>query len=599
MSGFDAASFLATLPGLPGVYRMLDEAGQVLYVGKAADLKKRVSSYFQKQDHSPRIRMMVSRIAGIEITVTASEAEALLLENNLIKALSPRYNILFRDDKSYPYLLLSGHAFPRMAYFRGTPARGDHAFGPFPGATAVRESIDILQKVFRLRTCEDSVFEHRSRPCLLYQIKRCSGPCVAAISAEDYRRDVAEARDFLNGRTDQVLQTVTQRMQQAADAMHYEQAAIFRDQIRSLSAVREQQAVDTQVDVDVDVIAVVRGEGMVCVNLAMVRGGRHLGDRSFFPRNAVDATLAETLLAFIGQHYAGAPAPAAIVVSEPVGMDETASLPVQQTGRKVQIVHRVGGQRRRWLEMALRNAKLAIVREAGRQATQSQRLQALQQTLDMPDLQRIECFDISHTMGEATVASCVVYDEAAMQPGQYRRFNIREARAGDDYAAMQEALTRRYGRIRDGEGKAADLILIDGGLGQLRAAAAVLADLGISGVAMIGVAKGVERKAGMEQLVTLDGHSARLSPDDPALHLIQQIRDEAHRFAITGHRARRGKARTESSLQDIPGIGPKRRQKLLERFGGLRELKNASVEDIARVEGISRELAEQVYRSLR
>ena len=599
MSGFDVGSFLVSLPNLPGVYRMLDDAGKVLYVGKAADLKKRVSSYFQKQDHSPRIRMMVSRIAGIEITVTASEAEALLLENNLIKALSPRYNILFRDDKSYPYLLLSGHTFPRMAYFRGTPGRADQAFGPFPGATAVRDSIDILQKVFRLRTCEDSVFEHRSRPCLLYQIKRCSGPCVAAVSAEDYRRDVAEARDFLQGRTDQVLQTVTQRMQRAAEAMQYEQAAIYRDQIRSLSAVREQQTVDTLADVDVDVIAVVGGEGMVCVNLAMVRGGRHLGDRSFFPRNAQDAALTETLQAFVGQHYVGALPPAAIVVSEPLDQDGLTDWLAQRANRKVQVVHRVVGQRRRWLDMAIRNARLAIVREVGRQATQSQRLQALQQALDMPDLQRIECFDISHTMGEATVASCVVYDDAAMQPGQYRRFNIRNAKAGDDYAAMQEALTRRYERIRNGDGQVADLILIDGGLGQLRAAAGVLADQGLSDIALIGVAKGVQRKVGLEQLVSLDGTARRLQPDDPALHLIQQIRDEAHRFAITGHRARRGKARTESGLQDIPGIGPKRRQKLLERFGGLRELKNASVDDIAKVDGISRELAEQVYFSLR
>ncbi len=599
MSRFDATAFLATLPHLPGVYRMLDEQGNVLYVGKAADLRKRVASYFQKNDHSPRIRMMISRIAGIEITVTASEAEALLLENNLIKALAPRYNILFRDDKSYPYLLLTGHAFPRMAYFRGTPKRADSAFGPFPGATAVRDSMDILQKVFRLRTCEDSVFEHRSRPCLLFQIKRCRAPCTGEISREDYARDVQAARDFLHGKTDQVLQTVTDRMQQAADAMRYELAAVYRDQIRSLSAVREQQTVDTLSEADVDVLAAVSAQGMVCVNLTMIRGGRHLGDRSQFPRHGLDAGPAEALQAFIAQHYAAVAPPTALIVSEPLEDAVLIDWLAQRAGRKVALLHRVSGQRRRWLDMAIHNARLAIVRQVGLQATQTQRLLALQQTLELPDLQRIECFDISHTMGEATIASCVVYDQTAMQPGQYRRFNIRSAKAGDDYAAMHEALRRRYERIRDDALQAADLILIDGGLGQLRAAAAVLAELGINDVLLIGVAKGVERKAGMEQLVTLDGQARRLSADDPALHLIQQIRDEAHRFAITGHRAKRAKARTESVLQDIPGVGPKRRQKLLERFGGLRELKNASAEDIAKVDGISRELAEQVYRALR
>jgi len=595
---FDSASFLSSLPKLPGVYRMLDEAQQVLYVGKAGNLKQRVSSYFQKTDLSPRIRLMVSRIAAVEITVTRSEAEALLLENNLIKALSPRYNILFRDDKSYPYLLLTGHAFPRLMVFRGTPKRGDRCFGPFPNAGAVRDSLDILQKIFQLRTCEDTVFAHRSRPCLLHQIKRCSAPCVGEGGATAYAADVAHAEQFLLGKTDQLLNDITTRMQQAAMAQHYEQAAALRDQVRSLTAVRERQSVTDLGSVDVDVVAVASGQGMVCVNLGMIRGGQYLGDRSLFPRNAQDADLQETLSAFLTQHYLDAIAPAQIIVSEEGDWRAIAEVLSEQVGHPLTIHHQVSGQRRRWLDMALSNARLAILREANQKNTQTQRLAALRLALAMPDLQRIECFDISHTMGEATVASCVVYDHEAMQPSQYRLFNLRTNKAGDDYGAMREALTRRYTRIREGEGVRADLVLIDGGLGQLHAAAEVMIESGMGDIPLIGVAKGVERKAGMEQLVAMDGSSRRMSPDDPALHLIQQIRDEAHRFAITGHRARRAKARNVSVLENMPGIGPKRRQKLLERFGGLRELKNAGVEDIAKVAGISRALAEEIYRGL-
>ncbi len=598
MSSFDAAALIASLPNLPGVYRMRDDSGQVLYVGKAGDLKKRVSSYFQKSDLSPRIRLMVSRVEAVEITVTGSESEALLLENNLIKALSPRFNILFRDDKSYPYLLLTGHAFPRLAYFRGTPQRADHCFGPFPNATAVRESIDILQKIFQLRTCEDSVFAHRSRPCLLHQIKRCSAPCVAAIGTEVYAMDVAHAEQFLSGKTDQLLDDITARMQQAALEQHYELAAMLRDQIRSLTAVRERQSVTDLDTADADVVAVASEQGMLCVNVSMIRGGRNLGDRSLFPRNAQDADTQEALAAFLAQHYLATAAPAQIIVSEAGDWAAIADMLSEQSGRKVSIHNRVSGLRRRWLDMAHNNARLAILRQVTQQATQSQRLAALQQALDMPDLQRIECFDISHTMGEATVASCVVYDLEAMQPAQYRRYNLRSVKPGDDYGAMREVLTRRYARIRDGDGERADLVLIDGGLGQLHAAAEALAELGTSDIVLIGVAKGVERKPGMEQLVSLDGSSRQLAADDPALHLIQQIRDEAHRFAITGHRARRAKARNVSTLEQLPGIGPKRRQRLLERFGGLRGLKNAGVEDIAKVDGISRALAEKIYREL-
>ncbi|MDR3392090.1 MAG: excinuclease ABC subunit UvrC [Sulfuriferula sp.] len=596
---FDSAQLLATMPNLPGVYRMLGGDGEVLYVGKARDLKKRVSSYFQKNDLSPRIRLMVGKIEAVEITVTRSESEALVLENNLIKALSPRYNILFRDDKSYPYLVLSGHQYPRLAYFRGTPQRQDQCFGPFPNAYAVRESIHILQKVFRLRTCEDSVFNHRSRPCLLHQIRRCTAPCVGIIGAEDYAADVRNAALFLTGKANEVLQAITQKMQHAAELMHYEEAALYRDQIKSLTAVREQQFVGSQSQADADVIAVVAAQGLLCVNLLMIRGGRHLGDRSLFPQNAQDVSTQEALTAFLAQHYLNRAIPSQIIVSETIEHEVIAAALGEQAGYKVSITAHPSGERRRWLQMTVNNAQLAITRQVAQKSTQNARLAALQNALNMPNLQRVECFDISHTMGEATVASCVVYDQEAMQPGQYRRYNISGITPGDDYAAMRDALTRRYTKIQQTDGKQPDLILIDGGAGQLGIAQAVMDDLGIADIALIGVAKGVERKAGMEQLITTDGQATRLAPDDPALHLIQQIRDEAHRFAITGHRARRGKARTSSSLEDIPGVGPKRRQKLLETFGGLRELKNAGVDEIARVEGIGQALAEQIYQALR
>ncbi|ARU30691.1 excinuclease ABC subunit C [Sulfuriferula sp. AH1] len=596
---FDSAHLLATLPNLPGVYRMLGEDGEVLYVGKARDLKKRVSSYFQKNDLSPRIRLMVGRIGAVEITVTRSESEALVLENNLIKALAPRYNILFRDDKSYPYLVLSGHRYPRLAYFRGTPQRQDQCFGPFPNAYAVRESIQILQKVFRLRTCEDSVFNHRSRSCLLHQIQRCTAPCVGMISPEDYAADVRNAGLFLAGKANQVLQAITRKMQHAAERMHYEEAALYRDQIKSLTAVREKQFVASHSQADADVIAVVAAQGLLCVNLLMIRGGRHLGDRSIFPQNAQDVTTQEALTAFLTQHYLDRAIPPQIIVSEAIEHEAIAAMLSEQAGYKVIINANPGAERKTWLRMTVNNAELAIARQVAQKSTQNARLAALQNALNLPNLQRVECFDISHTMGEATVASCVVYDQEAMQPGQYRRYNISGITPGDDYAAMRDALTRRYTRIQQTEARRPGLILIDGGAGQLNIAQSVMDDLGITDITLIGVAKGVERKAGMEQLITTDGHATRLSPDDPALHLIQQIRDEAHRFAITGHRARRGKARTTSSLEDIAGVGPKRRQKLLETFGGLRELKNAGVEEIAQVEGISKVLAEHIYQALR
>jgi excinuclease ABC subunit C len=595
---FDLKVFLATLPNLPGVYRMIGVDETVLYVGKARDLKKRVSSYFNKSGLSPRIQLMVAKIVRVEITVTRTEAEALLLENNLIKSLNPRYNILFRDDKSYPYLMISGHPSPRIAYYRGTQDKKSRYFGPYPNAWAVRETVNLVQRVFRLRTCEDSVFANRSRPCLLYQIKRCSGPCVNAISAEDYAADVKRAVLFLEGKEDELLDELTARMQAAAEKLEFEQAAVYRNQIQNLAKIRQQQVIDRESDRDADIVAAVEDQGIWCVSLAMVRGGRHLGDRHFFPKNTDGVSKAEVLEAFITQHYQDKPIPSPIIVNQATDTHALVEWLSDQAGRKIQLIRNPQGERRVWLAMAEKGARIAIGQQLAQSASQETRLAALRDTLDMPLLSRIECFDISHTLGEATVASCVVYDQSKMQNSEYRRYNIAGITPGDDYAAMREALTRRYQKIQEGDGKRPDLVLIDGGMGQLNIAKEVLAELGISDIELIGVAKGPERKAGLEELVFTDARVRRLKPDDPALHLIQAIRDEAHRFAITGHRARRGKARTHSSLEDIPGVGPARRKTLLERFGGLQGVKGASAETLAEVPGISRELAQRIYDAL-
>ncbi|MCW3479563.1 excinuclease ABC subunit UvrC [Neisseriaceae bacterium JH1-16] len=597
-SKFDPKPVLANLPNLPGVYRMLDATGKVLYVGKAVDLKRRVSSYFQKSDHSPRIKLMVRQIAAIETTVTRSEAEALILENNLIKALAPKYNILFRDDKSYPYLMLSGHAFPQMVYFRGTPDRQHQLFGPFPNSYAVRESIQILQKVFRLRTCEDSVFANRSRPCLLYQIKRCTGPCVGLISQEDYRRDVQSAAAFLQGKQSELIGQLTERMDAAAAALEFEQAAELRDQIQALSKVQEKQFVSSNASqLDCDVVAAVVQDGLACVNLVMIRGGRHLGDKSFFPSNAEDSDASANLEAFLAQHYLGATLPPVILHN--VEVNETLrDYLTEQAERRVAFVGNPIGERRVWLEMAEKNAQLAISQRLASAATQEMRLTALAEVLELEGIERLECFDISHTLGEATVASCVVYDKGGMQPSEYRRYNIETAAAGDDYGAMREVLTRRYSKIAAGEGRSPDVVLIDGGKGQVGVALEVLTEVGLD-LPVVGVAKGEERKPGLETLILpYLQKTLQLRHDHPGLHLIQTVRDEAHRFAITGHRARRGKARTASTLEDIPGIGAKRRQRLLTRFGGLRGVVAASVDDLTQVDGISRMLAEKIYNAL-
>jgi excinuclease ABC subunit C len=591
--------FLASLPTLPGVYRMVDVAGAVLYVGKAKDLKKRVSSYFQKTDQSPRIRLMLKSVDHIDTTVTRTEAEALLLENNLIKGLKPRFNILFRDDKSYPYLLLTGHRFPRLAYFRGTPRKKDQAFGPYPNAYAVRESIQLLQKIFQLRTCEDSVYANRSRPCLLHQIKRCTAPCVQRITPEAYARDVSESAQLLRGEATELIDHITGQMNAAAAALDFETAALLRDRLRMLATLREKQFVDTTgSEADADVVAVAEVAGVIAVNLTMIRGGRHLGDRSFFPQHGEGATLAEALEAFIAQHYLDHPIPARILISEAIEVDALEALLSEHAQKKISLLHRVTGERKVWIGMAQANARLSAERRSADRANQSQRLAALRDTLDLPQLNRIECFDISHTMGEATVASCVVYEGNDLKKSDYRRYNISGITPGDDYAAMHAALIKRFHNSVEENSVLPDLLLIDGGKGQISMAVEAMTELGLGEVLLLGVAKGEARKPGLETLIFADGRELKLAKDHPGFHLIQQVRDEAHRFAITGHRAKRGKTRVQSTLEDIPGIGPKRRKQLLEHFGGLQGVRDAGIDALATVNGISRELAETLYYAL-
>jgi excinuclease ABC subunit C len=600
---FDAKAFLASLTELPGVYRMLDGEGKVLYVGKAKNLKKRVASYFRENLASPRIAHMVSQIATIETTSTRTEAEALLLENNLIKSLAPRYNILFRDDKSYPYIVLTHGKFPRLGFYRGNPDRKADYFGPYPSAWAVRDSIHLLQKMFRLRTCEESVFANRSRPCLLFQIKRCSGPCVDRISQADYAADVQLASMFLLGKQQEVTRRLNVAMEEAASRLAFEQAAVYRDQIQSLHQVQEKQYVASSKGEDIDIIVALSESGQICVNLAMVRGGRHLGDRPQFPSNAGESTPTDAIAAFIRQHYAAHPAPARLIVapapSEEEGSD-TATVLGELAGRPVPIIEARSLTHRAWVDMAVQNVRLAILARNQASAQQEHRLNALQEALQLTEpISRIECFDISHTQGEATVASCVVYAGNGMKKSDYRRFNIRDIQPGDDYAAMRQAVSRRYDRIASGEGVAPDLILIDGGRGQVSSAYSALADLGLTQLSMVGVAKGEGRKPGLETLIFPEGREPlQLPPEHPALHLIQEIRDEAHRFAITGHRARRGKARRTSTLEGLPGIGPAKRKALIARFGGMPGVLAASPDQLAEVPGISRALAETIYAAL-
>ncbi|MBL8280061.1 MAG: excinuclease ABC subunit UvrC [Pelomonas sp.] len=611
------------LPALPGVYRYFDAKGEVLYVGKAKDLKRRVSSYFQKNHGGTRIGMMVARIARLETTVVRTEAEALLLENNLIKTLNPRFNILFRDDKSYPYLKITSHAFPRMAYYRGAVDKRHQYFGPFPSAWAVKESIQLMQKVFRLRTCEDSVFNNRSRPCLLHQIKRCSGPCVPAGQTPEYARNVASAERFLRGETDEVMAMLQSQMMAYAEAQQYELAAEVRNQIQALSKVLQQQVIEessaTGRDRDVDVLAVKVQGGRACVNLAMVRGGRHLGDRAFFPKHVDDATAIQledeealsperqVLEAFMAQHYLASPVPGLIVVSEPVDTGLADAL-AGQAGSRVTVQAQPRGQRRIWLEMCVKGAELALARLLAEEGSQQARTRALVDALDLspPEIDkfRVECFDISHTAGEATMASCVVFEGHQMQSSQYRRYTIDGITGGDDYAAMRQVLTRRYSKMAEaaqlGTGRLPDLVLVDGGRGQVSMAREVFEELGLDLSLIAGVEKGEGRKVGLEELVFADGREkVYLGRDSAALMLIAQIRDEAHRFAITGMRAKRAATRTGGSrLEDVPGVGPKKRAQLLQRFGGVRGVAGASVDELCSVKGISRDLAEDIYRAL-
>ena len=621
---------------MPGVYRFFDEAGQILYVGKARNLKKRVSSYFQSKQLSPRIALMVGKISRYETTVTRTETEALILENNLIKELAPPFNILFRDDKSYPYVMLTGHQFPRLASYRGKIDKRNHYFGPFPNSWAVRNSVQILQKVFRLRTCEDSVFKNRSRPCLLHQIHRCSAPCVGRLSVEQYGQDVAQATRFLEGDHSRVLSELEKEMHAHSEAMEFEMAAVLRDRIADLSSVLQQQSMDTvaEGEGDVDVIAVAQMEGMVCVNLAMVRGGRHLGDRAYFPKGLRTTSgelpsPSEILEAFIAQHYleenidgvaSGATTnliPPVLVLNHALqsisdDVSKLSDIPPEdlhellnaQAGRKIAFLHQPQGQRRHWLAMAEGNAKIALTKRLVETGGQLARARALADilALDLESLEqlRIECFDVSHTSGEATQASCVVYAKNAMQSSEYRRFNIADITPGDDYAAMRQVLQRRYANFQElPVDKIPQVILIDGGKGQVEMARQVFSEFGMDVGLIVGVAKGEGRKVGLETLIFADGRPAlELGIDSAALLLVAQIRDEAHRFAITGMRAKRAKARTVSRLEEIEGIGAKRRQKLLARFGGLKGVANASIEEIASVEGVSLTLAEQIYRQL-
>jgi excinuclease ABC subunit C len=643
---------VAALPSLPGVYRYFDAEDQVLYVGKARNLKKRVSSYFQKDHGGTRIGHMISKIRRMQTTVVRSEAEALLLENNLIKTLSPKFNILFRDDKSYPYLKVSGTGvtrrnkptsdtpiedkpvvkaedYSRIAYYRGGVEKKHRYFGPYPSAWAVKETIQLLQKVFRLRTCEDTVFSNRTRPCLLYQIKRCSGPCVGVVSVAQYAQDVAQAEAFLQGETQAVLKAMEERMMAHADKLEFEMAAEVRNQMTALSRVLHQQSVDNVSDTDVDILAVKVQGGRACVNLAMVRGGRHLGDRPYFPSHVEDghamlnpaleddvSAVAQTLEvkvleAFIAQHYLSIPVPTTLITSEKIDAKVLDAIALK-SGLKVNAVHNPREQRRSWLEMAEKNAAIQLARLLAEEGSQQARTRALVEALDLApddmDALRMECFDISHTSGEATQASCVVFQNHKMQNSEYRRYKIEDITPGDDYAAMRQVLMRRYGKlaeaIKSGEAdrkaRMPDLVLIDGGKGQVSMAREVFEALGLDLSLIVGVEKGEGRKVGLEELVFADGRDkVYLGKDSAALMLVAQVRDEAHRFAITGMRAQRAKVRMGGGrLEEIGGIGPKKRAKLLQRFGGVRGVEDASVEDLMSVDGISKELAESIYQAL-
>jgi excinuclease ABC subunit C len=593
---FDHRKFLANLTHRPGVYRMIGAQGQILYVGKAKDLAKRVGSYFTRASNK-RIALMVSQIADIEITVTHTEAEALILENNLIKTHQPRYNVLLRDDKSYPYIFLSGDAFPRLGFHRGARNQKGRYFGPYPSSGAVRETLKLLQKLFPVRQCEDSYFANRSRPCLQYQIDRCTAPCVGFVTPERYAQDVRDIELFLEGKASDVVQRWVGKMEKAAEALEYEEAAKLRDQIAALTTIQEKQYVSGERG-DLDIVAVASKQGVACIQLFFVRHGHNLGNKTLYPRTGEGASEAELISAFIAQYYLHKAVPAEILVNvTPEDVEVLEEGLSAQAGRRVRIRTAPRGDRARWLKMARTNAAMAVEARLATSAASGQRMEALQQALELDELpRRMECFDISHTGGSLTVASCVVFQDGAPLNSDYRRFNIKGIQPGDDYAAMRQALRRRYTRLLNGEGQMPDILLIDGGKGQLSAAHEILTEIGVSGLLLLGVAKGPDRRPGLESLFLLGRDQPLILPaNSPALHLVQHIRDEAHRFAITGHRQRRAKGKRASPLEEIPGIGAKRRQRLLKHFGGLQGLSRAGAEDIAKVEGISAKLAQDVY----
>lgn len=600
---FDSKTFLKNLTRQPGVYQMYDLAGKILYVGKAKNLKNRVSSYFHKSGLNPKTHALVQRIRSVEVTVTASEAEALLLEQNLIKAQRPPYNILLRDDKSYPYIFLSqGEDYPRLALHRGPKKFKGRYFGPFPSAGAVRDSMQFLQKTFRVRQCEDSVFRNRSRPCLQYQIGRCTGPCVALIDPQDYAADVRHTTMFLEGKNESLHDELVVDMSRAAESLDFERAAAARDQITALRQVQAQHSVENGSG-NADVVACALEGGEVCIHVLFIRQGRVLGSKSYFPKDLLGEGESAVLGEFLAQFYLSERAmdiPAEVVISHPVEEAEALTEAVKQAlGRNISISDSVRTHRARWLAMAIEAARQNLRARLGSQDSMLKKYEALQATLQLDDMpERMECFDISHSSGERPVASCVVFDRKGPAKSDYRRFNIEDIQAGDDYAAMEQALTRRYSRLQK-EGKSLpSLLIVDGGKGQLNKAREVMGELGIQTITLLGVAKGTTRKPGFETLILEDGSEKVLASDDPALHLIQQIRDEAHRFAVTGHKQARDKQRRKSRLEDIAGVGPTRRRQLLNHFGGLQEVMRASVDDIAKVPGISKKLAQEVYSVL-
>ena len=603
---FDTKSFLKQLTERPGVYRMYDAAGNVLYVGKARNLKKRVTSYFRKSGLAPKTEALVSRIDSIEVTITSSETEALLLEQNLIKYLRPPYNILLRDDKSYHYIYLSSHDdYPSLTFRRGRTKKGGGTwYGPFPSSGAVKESLNILQKIFRIRSCSESYFRNRTRPCLQYQINRCTAPCVDYISPEDYREDMRHATMFLEGKNPAILQDLMAAMETAAKNLEFEKAGVYRDQINHLRHVQEQQSVDGEGG-DADVVAIAQDAGVVCIVVIIVRGGRVLGTKDYFPRYSIEQSEAELLSAFLGQYYFGGSTrreipPDILVPVDVDGQELLSQALTESAGRDTRVRKNVRGERRRWLDLAMTNARQTLLTHLASKETVYRRLLALRDLLDLAETpSRMECFDISHSHGENTVASCVVFDENGPLKSDYRLYNIEGVTGGDDYGAMRQVLTRRYKRMVAGEGKRPDLVFIDGGKGQLNIAREVFDELGVTDIPLIGVAKGVTRRAGMEQLIdAMTGDLYRVPADSPALHLIQHIRDESHRFAITGHRARRDKKRRQSTLEGIEGVGPKRRRDLIRYFGGIQELRKASIDEMSKVQGISRNLAETIYAVL-